>query len=139
MRISVSKTKTKAIHFVYLARRESIDLDLFFDKNVSAAPDMAPDRPELLPDWSKTIEIMAKAEINCMIVRASGNINIPFNGYRFACRQPVYLSRNFCIIVEIMLSYNSSFYKDFSLKHSQWRDFQCTLIRTPTTTTNNSI
>ena len=34
---------------------------LFLDRNVSAPPAMAPDRPALLPDWSMTMATKATA------------------------------------------------------------------------------
>lgn len=61
-------TNTMAIHFVHLASLASRDFDLFLDRNVSAAPDMAPERPALFPDWNNTINMMVKADKSCRIV-----------------------------------------------------------------------
>ena len=43
-----------------LASFASTLLALFLDRNVSAPPAMAPDRPALLPDWSMTTAISAR-------------------------------------------------------------------------------
>jgi len=48
-----------ANHFVARASLASSVFDLFFDKKVSELPLRAPERPEVFPDWSTTIAIIA--------------------------------------------------------------------------------
>ena len=48
-----------ANHFVARARRASSVFDLFFDRNVSELPLSAPDRPDVFPDCSTTMAIIA--------------------------------------------------------------------------------
>jgi len=52
---------------VYLLNMASIVLPLFFPKNVSAPPAIAPDNPADLPDWSSTITIIDNENSICSI------------------------------------------------------------------------
>ena len=63
--------KTIATHFVDFARIASVPLDLFFERKVSAAPEIAPDRPAFLPDWKITTPINAIQTIRCAIWRTN--------------------------------------------------------------------
>ena len=47
-----------------------IFLALFLDRKVSAAPEIVPDRPALLPDWSITMAIIARERTTCRMVIA---------------------------------------------------------------------
>ena len=58
-RISVSRTNASANHFVAFASFASSVLALPFDKNVSAPPDIAPERPALFPLCISTITVRA--------------------------------------------------------------------------------
>jgi len=63
----VRSTKTPATHLVASVRRESRDFDLFFEKYVSVLPLSAPESPELLPDWSTTMQISVMHATRCTI------------------------------------------------------------------------
>ena len=54
---------------VMLAMLASAVLALFLDRKVSAAPEMAPDRPALLPDCRMTMMMRNRAKIASMTVR----------------------------------------------------------------------
>ena len=75
---SVRTTKTRPNHFVALASLASSVLALPLERNVSAPPAMAPDRPALLPDCSSTITVTARPEISWIIVRISSKVVMVF-------------------------------------------------------------
>ena len=75
---SVRMTKTRPNHFVALASLASSVLALPLERNVSAPPAMAPDRPALLPDCSSTITVTARPEISWIIVRISSKVVMVF-------------------------------------------------------------
>ena len=68
LRTIVINAKAPASHLVDRARRASNVLDLFFDKNESELPLSAPDRPDVLPDWSRTTPISVKQMIRSRII-----------------------------------------------------------------------
>lgn len=53
-------------------------LGLALERNVSAPPAMAPDRPALLPDCISTITVTARPEISWIIVRISSKVVMVF-------------------------------------------------------------
>ncbi len=59
--------KAMANHLVDLASLASQDLALFLDRKVSAPPEIAPDRPEVLPDCIRTIATRKMARITIII------------------------------------------------------------------------
>ena len=71
-------TKTRATHLVALASFASSVEFLDFVMNVSDEPDIAPERPELLPDWNRTIKVRARHDISWTIVMAKVMEFIPF-------------------------------------------------------------
>ena len=75
---SVRMTKTRPNHFVALASLASSVLALPLERNVSAPPAMAPDRPALLPDCISTITVTARPEISWIIVRISSKVVMVF-------------------------------------------------------------
>ena len=75
---SVRTTKTRPNHFVALASLASSVLALPLERNVSAPPAMAPDRPALLPDCISTITVTARPEISWIIVRISSKVVMVF-------------------------------------------------------------
>ena len=75
-------TNTPANHFVARARRASNVFDLFLDKNVSELPLSAPERPDVFPDWSMTIAIIATHITRWMIRNAVFTKSIDFNPFR---------------------------------------------------------
>ena len=72
---SVIRINTIATNVVAFARRASHVLALFFDRNVSATPDMAPERPARLPDCNKTTAIRNTDVSNCTIVNISLSVS----------------------------------------------------------------
>jgi hypothetical protein len=60
--ISVNRIKLIATQVVALAMRASQVFALFLDINVSAAPEIAPERPERFPDCRSTAAISNKQE-----------------------------------------------------------------------------
>ncbi len=64
-----------AIHVVALASLASHVFAWFFERNVSAAPEMAPERPERLPDCNRTTAISTRQDATWITV------NTGFNSY----------------------------------------------------------
>ena len=77
--VAVEFVKADAgLDFVALASLASRVLALPLERNVSAPPAMAPDRPALLPDCSSTITVTARPEISWIIVRISSKVVMVF-------------------------------------------------------------
>lgn len=74
---SVIKINAAAPHFVILASVASSVFDLFLARNVSDPPPSAPDRPEVFPDWIRTIAVTATQMIMSIIMIAVTKINTP--------------------------------------------------------------
>ena len=79
LRTRVRTTKARPTHFVIFASFESSVIAFECVKKVSAAPEMAPESPERLPDWSSTTQIKNRQVISWIIVRAVVIVFCPFN------------------------------------------------------------
>ena len=76
--IEVMMKKT-AIIAVHLAKMPSMLLALFLPKNVSAPPEIEPERPSCEPDWKRTTAVNNTARITWTIVKIKANTQTPPN------------------------------------------------------------
>lgn len=79
---SVRITKASATHFVIFASFASIVGAFDLEKNVSAPPEIAPERPERLPDWRSTTQMRKIQVTSCTIVRTRVRVVIIVNPFK---------------------------------------------------------